>query len=116
MSIIEASGNYLHYEVRGTINRKDLVSYYRQLDRQFAAAGKLNLLVVVHGFRGYTGPLALGTMVLQEHKVFRKAARYAAVTNQRWFARLIGVLNRLVPRLEMAVFTEEEEAKAWLRR
>ncbi|WP_020570236.1 SpoIIAA family protein [Neolewinella persica] len=118
LNITTSTGKYLRYEVSGTLSRKDLLGYYRQLDQQYATAGKLQLLVVVRGFRGYAGLRSLGTMLWNEHKVFRKVARYAAVTDQRWFARLIRLLNAVVPTVEMKTFTLKEEvmAGAWLKR
>jgi hypothetical protein len=115
LTITTSAGKYLSYEVSGALSRKDLMNYYRQLDQQFINAGKLHLMVVVTGFSGYAGPIALGTMLLNEHKVMRKVARYAAVTDQQWFKQLIAVLNRMVPNLRMKAFSTKEEATAWLK-
>jgi hypothetical protein len=118
LTITTSVGKYLRYEVSGTLSKKDLLAYYRKLDEQHATAGKLQLLVVVTGFRGYAGFKAFGTMLLNEHKVFCKVARYAAVTDQPWFTWLVRLLNGVVPTVEMKTFSMAEEAMAqvWLER
>lgn len=114
--ITYAAGNRMTYYVSGKLSREELLAYYTALDAQYAAHGRLRLLVRVHAFQGYAGPGAWLVFLTHEHKVLRKVGRYAAVTELTWFRGLIAALNWLVPGISLRACRPAglAVAEAWL--
>lgn len=93
LDILQSGEGVLKYAIRGTLDKKDLLKYYRELDRNYRQNGRVKLTITVQNFRGYTGATALLTFLIHEPALLRKVRSYEVTANQPWFRTLIQAIS-----------------------
>lgn len=102
------------FEVDGPVLRQDVRAVVADLEALLAAPGKLRMLGRISHFAGFDPAVVLdGGLLQMKAETLRKLERYAIVGAPAWMARVAGMVGKLMPQIEIRIFTLSEEAAAW---
>lgn len=109
----ESTETCIGFRVSGEVTAEDYAGLVPKLDEAIAAHGKINLLMVMGDFEGWSGmDAAKADLDLGTHQ-YRQVEKAAFVGSKNWQKWIIGALNPFTRRTDERYFNPDELDAAW---
>jgi hypothetical protein len=109
----QSTGKTIGFKISGKVNAEDYDVLLPRLDQAISAYEKINLLVLMGEFKGWSGLDAAKADYKMGTQQYRQVEKAAFIGEKKWQAWMVQIMDPFTSRTDERFFSLDELDKAW---